>query len=127
MNLKTVKNLTEAKLKGITVTWTKTDSSVRDITFTDEDGNCVVVNGQYGLSIFVPKPFEEADRYVLSGKFMGLVDVRKVFEYEHEAKGELEEFQTKAGYGVETGLKISKARVQVSDSGEVKFPDDIPF
>lgn len=127
MNLKTVKNLSEAKLDGVKITWVKTDSSLKEVTFTDAAGNSVVVTGSYGITMLVPKPHEEADRYFLVGKFMDMVDVREVFETQYDADAKKSEYQDKAGYGVESGLRVEKAKVKVDDTGAVASEMDIPF
>lgn len=127
MNLQTAKTLEMTKLDGIKIDWTKTDGSVKEITFTDASGNVVVVGGSYGISVYVPKPFEEVDRHVLVGSFMGLVDVKELFEYEHEAKAKLSDFEAKAGYGNDTGLRIEKVKVKVRDKGDTVNVDDLPF
>lgn len=131
MNLQTIKALTEVKLQGVKIEWSKEDKGVKEVRISDPSGGCLVIksNDSYSqtLKLLIPA-VEEAERFRLSGKFLDLTPVSEVFESEYDANERHDEFKAKAGYGVETGLTVEKVKVRVSDDGAVISPDDsIPF
>jgi hypothetical protein len=138
MNLTTVKTLKEVHLAGITVEWTKEDKSVKEIRLRDTNGGRLVIRaGTYGdvLKVMVPQAFEEEDRFVLSGRFLDLCDVREFFESKYDAEAKLGEYRTKAGHA-DHGLTVEQVSVQINDAGQVieqqkgaakTTDDEIPF
>lgn len=136
MNLVSVKALNELHLNGVTVDWVKEDKTVKEVRLHDGNGGRIIIrSSQYGdaLKIMVPQPYEDAERYLLAGRFLDLTDVREFFEYEHEAKGKLSDYESKARG--ESGLTVKKVSVKIDDAGKVieasapKAPeaDDLPF
>ncbi len=136
MNLISVKALNELHLNGVTVDWVKEDKTIKEVRLHDGNGGRIVIrSSQYGdaLKIMVPQPYEDAERYLLSGRFLDLTDVREFFEYEHEAKGKLSAYESKARG--ESGLSVKKVSVKIDDAGKVVEAsptakadvDDLPF
>ena len=136
MNLISVKALNELHLNGVTVDWVKEDKTIKEVRLHDGNGGRIVIrSSQYGdaLKIMVPQPYEDAERYLLSGRFLDLADVREFFEYESDAKGKLSDYESKARG--ESGLTVKKVSVKIDDAGKVveaspaktADADDLPF
>ena len=136
MNLVSVKALNELHLNGVSVDWVKEDKTVKEVRLRDGNGGRIIIrSSQYGdaLKIMIPQPYEDAERYLLSGRFLDLTDVREFFEYEHEAKSKLSDYESKARG--DTGLTVKKVSVKIDDAGKVvetspiKSADaeDLPF
>lgn len=130
MNFQTIKALSEVKLQGVKIEWTREDKGVKEVRISDDAGGLLVIKSGNSYSetvkLLVPA-IEEADRYALVGTFLGLTPVREVFEDEHEAKSRLDEFRAKSGYTDDHGLKIEKVRVRIDDSGAATVASDLPF
>lgn len=129
MNLVSVKNLSEVHLNGVSIDWTREDKTIKEISLHDGNGGHVFIKlGESytnSLKVMVPQPFEEEDRWHLSGKLAGLTDISEHFADEYEAKERLREYERQI-IG-ETGLSIAKVKVKVNDTGKVVAGDDIPF
>lgn len=122
MNLVSIKSLSEVQLDGVNLDWTKEDKSIKELRIRDKNGGRLIVRaGSYGdtLRVMVPQPYEEDDRWCLSGKFLGLFDVSEYFESEYDAKDKLRDYSAKAPHGEEHGLSIQKVRVKINDAGKV--------
>ena len=120
MNLISAKALSELHLTGVSIDWVKEDKTVKELRLHDGNGGRIVIRaGVYGdtLKVMVPQPYETAERYLLSGRFLDLTDVREYFEYEHEAQGKLSDYESKCR--CETGLTVKKVTVQVDDTGKI--------
>lgn len=120
MNLVSVKALNELHLSGVTVDWVKEDKTVKEVRLHDGNGGRIIIrSSQYGdaLKIMVPQPYEDAERYLLSGRFLDLTDVREFFESEYDAKAKLDDYASKARG--ETGLTVKKVSVKIDDAGKV--------
>lgn len=123
VNFVSVKTLSEIKLEGVTVDWVKEDKTVKEVIVRDTKGNQIQikVGATYSdaLKILVHQPFEEVNRFVLEGTFLGLSPVEEFFENEWEAKAKLEEYSGRAAYGSEVGLKVTPVKVRVDEDGKV--------
>ena len=120
MNLISAKALSELHLNGVSIDWVKEDKTVKELRLHDGNGGRIIVRaGLYGdtLKVMVPQPYESAERYLLSGRFLNLTDVREYFEYEHEAQGKLSDYESKCRG--ESGLTVKKVTVQIDDAGKV--------
>lgn len=138
MNLVSVKAISEVHLNGVKIDWVKEDKNVKEVRFHDGNGGRIVIRaGTYGdvLKVMVPQPFEEAERWMLHGRFLDVADIKEYFEYEHDAKDKLREYGRKAS-GDDCGLCVEKVKVKVDDAGSVvetsaagRSPsdDEIPF
>jgi len=135
-NLVSIKSISEVALHGVKVDWTKEDKNIKEIRFRDSNGGHVVIRaGTYGdvLKIMIPQPYEEADRYLLSGKLLGLTEVREYFEDKYAAENKLSEYADQIRG--EHGLTVAKVKVKIDEAGEVaetaasnpSTEDDIAF
>lgn len=121
MNLISAKAISELHLNGVKIEWVKEDKTVKELRLHDGNGGRIVVRaGSYGdtLKVMIPQPYEEDDRYLLSGRFLDVVDIREYFTSEYEANDKLREYERKAGSN-ESGLSVEKIRVKINDAGAV--------
>lgn len=120
MNLISAKALSELHLNGVSIDWVKEDKTVKELRLHDGNGGRIIVRaGSYGdtLKVMVPQPYEAAERYLLSGRFLDLTDIREYFDSEYEAKDKLSDYESKCRG--ESGLTVQKVTVQIDDAGKV--------
>lgn len=135
MNLISAKSLNDIRLSGVTFDWVKEDKGIKEVIIRDIDGAeaRIKIAATYSdtLKVLIPQPLETADRFLLEGKFLGLMPVKEVFEHEHEANDKLREYSDAAGYGKDVGLTVKRVKAKVTDGGTVKAvvtdDGDVPF
>lgn len=91
---------------------------LRTVTFY-VDGKPLLMIGKTdysSMNAHVPAPPKIVDRYVLSGKFLGLTDVSEEFEDEFAAEQRKNEFLKLANYPEDEklGISINKQKVEVA-------------
>lgn len=121
MNLEIIKTFDQVALKGVAAEFTKENNSIKQLRLTDADGRFIVIRNESeysSLKIMTLAPPETVDRWMLSGKFADLLDVREYFEQEWDANQRLGEYQSKLNND-DTGLKIEKVNVRVDDAGKI--------
>ena len=107
----------DVSLTGINVELEHHGHSLSAVTFRHPDGGLVkVAIDSYNLKVLVPAPPKMVEKYRLSGKFAGLVDVCEDFDDEFDAKQRLQDYELKhSGGRSELGLGIAKVTVLESE------------
>jgi hypothetical protein len=127
MNFQTVKNLSEIAIEGVSITWTKEDSGIREMRIRDASGNMLAVrSGDYGNCLKIMKPAVE-EAWFVEGKFLGVAAVAERFETERQANDRLEEYRTKSESSDDIGLKVVRREVLSSSPATRAADDGIPF
>jgi len=127
MNFQTVKNLSEIAIEGVSITWTKEDSGIRELRIRDAAGNLLAVrSGDYGNCLKIMKPAVE-EGWLVEGKFLGVAAVTERFESERQANDRLEEYRTKSESSDDIGLKVVRREVLSNDLTTRSTDTDIPF
>lgn len=127
--LVTVKKPEAVKLKGVRLEWRIEDKKPVTLTITDRRGRSLTIGrGESydpALKLMEPEPVVTEERFAVVGKVSG-VEVRGVFENEHEAKNAI--FDLSNGRAGDE-LTVKSITVPVNDDGEaVSLPDEmIPF
>jgi len=113
MKLVSLKKEQEFPLKGVAnFKMVRKDGSISRIIIEDAEGNLAEINAEYSnLQVYVPKPPVVVKRYKLHGKFLELMDVNELFEFENEAQSKLDDYESKSGKCGNTGLKIDEVEV----------------
>lgn len=114
------------KLDGIKVDFEMVGGALRAVTFADARGNHVKVcrEGYSGIECLIPAAPKTEERFVLHGEVEDIGNVRKVFQYKHEAEAARDEIVGKLR--IDPELKIDKADVEIDDAGE-PVDTSIPF
>lgn len=120
MKLVSIKSAADFPLNGIIADFVKEDGTLKRVELRDAAGNAVTFSYENysSLKVLVAQPYESAERYQLSGSFLGVADIREFYESESDAKEKLREYENKAG-GRDSGLSIEKVNVLINDAGDV--------
>lgn len=108
MNLMTVKSAADLPFPGVELV--KTDKSITEVVV----GGKLRIRSQYGLQVLTDAPLETVTRYRVTATLDGFDPKVVHFEDEYEAKGALDDFETKGATAT-----IEKVEVQINDAGEV--------
>lgn len=123
MKLKTIKDAAEIILDGVKVDLTHVNGAITAITITNPAGRFLVIQkgDVYGdtLRVMIPEPPKAEERFVVVGRYLGMVDVEEEFETDLEATQRISEYERKTGSYGESGLKVERRVVLVSPSGEI--------
>ena len=128
MNYATAKTAADIVLDGITVSFDKTDTTLRAVYFRDAKGNhCRVSLQSYAMNAEIPAPPKKEKRHILRGDVPGIGPVEKVFEQKwdaEQAQRELEETVRNVDF------KITCEEIEVDEDGAkvgTASADPIPF
>lgn len=103
MDWKTIKASADLKLCGIDIQVDREDRLIKMVTFTDECGNQVRINGTYGISVQVPQEPETRKVTHITGTIAG-VQIDEIVDGENtsysEARNRVDELK-RAGAEVE--------------------------
>jgi hypothetical protein len=114
MQFITAKKDSDVVLHGVQIEIERRNGSPFAVTFRS-NGNLVKISqGQYSnFEVLVPAPPTKVERFRLSGKFGGLVDVCEDFETEWQANERLREYGRKfQGPDDDCGLSVEKVEVE---------------
>jgi len=112
MNMKTVKNLSDVSLAGVSVELEKTDGNVTGVIITDgKGGRLVARKTDWGMTVLVPAPPKMVKRHRIEGKLKG-IPFREDFEHAHQATQRL----------VELGLENDPMEGTIK---EVEIPEEM--
>lgn len=86
MNYTAAKTPTDIKLEGITVSFDRTDNSLRGVYLRDAKGNhCRFIIDSYNFKAEVPAPPKKEKRYIVRAELPVIGKVEKAFEEKYEA------------------------------------------
>jgi hypothetical protein len=86
MRYKTIKSAKEITLKGeLRFELDSRNDSHRAVNIFDASGNCLRVEGEYGVTVMVQAPPKTETKYRLTGRVSGLEIVPQVFDSQSEA------------------------------------------
>lgn len=114
MNLKSVTNEKEIKLKGIEITAKREGSTFHEIEFKDTDGGYLVIKLEnYCSKAYIKAPPKEKEIYKLIGEVKG-IKINEDFDDEYTGKRRKAELESAFNLEDEI-LKLEKTKVLVEE------------
>lgn len=110
MRFEKVTKQTDLPELGITITLQVVDNKVEAVTIGEGDISIRIVSGgSYSNELKVLKPESKQAKtvFVVSGKLLGISDVREEFDDKHDADARLSKIMTTAGVWDEEELGVS--------------------
>lgn len=125
MDLIKLKDPAEFQIPGVDIMVEREDNTIKRIVF-DSGGTLFVISGNiYGnaLEIYKPRPPEMVLRHRLTGTFLSVFPVNKLFTEKYEAEQAMGELMSAGA----TDCAIKEVMVEASKAVEPSQTVDIPF